>query len=355
MLQERNPPPTSRSMDGYAVAGSGPWKIIGESRCGAPFGGVMHTGKAVRIATGAVVPDKADCVIMQEVVHREGDCLTNMGDAPRSGQYIRPAGADFARDSLMLEPGVRLGAAQIALARMAGHGSVCAYPSPAVDIVECGDELRADPTECGPHELPATNGAMLAIMAREAGGIPQRHGPIPDDLDRLVGAIEHARGRLIVVSGGASVGDHDLVRPALEALGAKLAFWRIAMKPGKPLMVATLGEQIVLGLPGNPVSSFVTGFHFMQPAIRALGGDSAPLLRTFPAPVAADLPPSGPRREFLRAVWRDGAVQPVPDQASSALHALASADVLIDRPCHAGEVKRGTPVPVYPLRNGGYA
>ncbi len=356
LLAARTQPASDLSiMDGYAVAGSGPWRLIGESRGGAPFGRALPAGDAVRIATGAVVPEMADCVVMQELIERKGDRLENTGDVPEPGQYVRKAGADFTQGDLLLEPGVRLGAAQIALVRMAGHGRVTAYPSPTVDVIECGDELRADPTDCAPHELPATNGAMLAIMAREAGGIPKRHGPIPDDLDRLVGAIEQACGRLTVVSGGASVGDHDLVRPALEALGAKLAFWRIAMKPGKPLMVATLGERIVLGLPGNPVSSFVTGFHFMQPAIRALGGDGAPLARTFAAPLAAELPPGGPRREFLRAVWRDGAVQPLPDQASSALHALATADVLIDRACHAGEVKRGTSVPVYPVRNGGYA
>ena len=179
---------------------------------------------------------------------------------------------------------------------------------------------------------------------------------MPDDLDALAFALEQASGAdVIVTSGGASVGDHDLIRPALEAWGAEIDFWRVAMKPGKPLLVARKGATVVLGLPGNPVSSFVTGFFFLLPLLRALAGDRTPLPVPLPLPLGADLPAGGARMEFLRASLSGGTAMPVSEQDSSALRAMASAGLLIERPANAPAAPAGSTVQAYWIENGGVA
>jgi molybdopterin molybdotransferase len=196
---------------------------------------------------------------------------------------------------------------------------------------------------------------LAAICARFAGQII-RIGPVPDRLDALAEALGRAAGcDVVVTSGGASVGDHDLIRPALEAWGAEIAFWKVAMKPGKPLLVARKGKQIVLGLPGNPVSSYVAAHFFLLPVLRKIAGSRDPLPRPIMLPLGADLPEGGSRLEFLRARIADGSVHPVQEQDSSALLALARANALIERPADAPAAKAGTPVPAFLLENGGIA
>jgi molybdopterin molybdotransferase len=219
--------------------------------------------------------------------------------------------------------------------------------------MDSGDELACDPAACLPHQIPASNAAMIAAMLAPLGCEVQRIGPVPDDRAALAAALAEAESAdILVTSGGASVGDHDLIKPALAAWGAETAFWRVAIKPGKPLLVATRGAQVVLGLPGNPVSSFVTAFLFALPLVRAAEGDPAPLPVAVSLCAGEALPAVGPRREFLRAVRAGESVRIAGSQDSSALSALAAADCLIDRPAHAPAVAVGEPVLGYMLRNG---
>lgn len=346
------------AMDGYALraSGRGPWRVIGESAAGHPFAGAVGPGEAIRISTGALMPEGADAVLLQENATREGDTLSLNPDREPGARHIRRAGFDFRAGDALLPAGTRIGAGQLALAITAGLAQLSVHCRPSLAVIDCGDELSADPADLPAHRLPASNGAMLAGMCADLAGEIRRIGPIPDELAALEAAFAQASGaNVIVTSGGASVGDHDLIRPALEAWGAEIDFWRVAMRPGKPLLVARKGEQIVLGLPGNPVSSYVTALLFLLPLLRALGGDTAPLPSPLWLPSGSDLPIGGSRLEFLRARFADGTVVPVGQQDSSALRALASANALIERPAHAPETKAGTPVPVYLLENGGVA
>lgn len=355
VIARRSQPPADLSaMDGYATRGDGPWTLMGESRAGAPFDRMLSRGLAVRISTGARMPHGADAVLVQEDAQVDADQLT--ATAPPTARFIRRKGLDFAAGDTLIEAGSAIGAAQIALARAGGMGSIVTHAPPRVAIIECGDELCSDPEDCAAHRIPATNGAMLAAMAHGASAQVRAAGPVPDDAEALVEAIGEAQdAALVVISGGASVGPHDLVKPALEAAGYQLDFWRVAIKPGKPLLVARRGRTIVLGLPGNPVSSYVTAFLFMLPAIRKLAGASACLPRAIAMPLAKALPAGGARREFLRASWTDAGIVAAQVQDSSALSPLAHAQVLIDRPRHADASEPGAFVPCYLLETGAYA
>ena len=342
------------AMDGYAVAANdlaGPWQLIGESAAGHPFPGFVAPGQAVRISTGAVIPDGAGAVVVQEDVARDGERVVLTGQGPaRPGTYIRAAGTDFAAGKVLAELGTRLGPAHVGLALAAGHRHLAVRRVPRLTIIDSGDELAADPADCASHQVPASNGAMLAALA---AGLPctiTRQGPVPDNRDALIAALEASSANdVIVTSGGASVGDHDLVIPALAAWGASLDFWKVAIKPGKPLLVARRGRQIVLGLPGNPVSSFVTAWFFLLPLLRQLSGAATPLPHWQTARLARDMAAGGDRREFLRGLLNDGEVTPALAQDSGALAALASSNCLIDRPANSPVLPAGTLVRVYPL------
>lgn len=352
LVAARTQPPADLSaMDGYAVAGAGPWRRVGESRCGEPFGGAIANGECVRISTGAVLPEGADRILIQEDAAVEGDRVAATVE-PRCGEHIRRKGFEFAPGDALLPAGTRIGPGQLALIRSAGHAEVSVHHRPSVAIFDSGDELATNPTTCALDQIPASNGAMLGALA---GGLPCsviQSAPLPDRLDTIVAALEaHGQADLLVLTGGASVGDHDLAKPALEAVGAEFDFWKVAMRPGKPLMVARRGKQLVLGLPGNPVSAFVTGFLFMLPAIRLLLGANDCLPTPVMLPLAEDCPGGSVRREFLRGWLGEAGVVPALQRDSSALLTLACSNLLIDRPAQADAAKAGTPVPCYLLEN----
>ncbi|MEL7188520.1 MAG: molybdopterin molybdotransferase MoeA [Pseudomonadota bacterium] len=353
------PPADLSAMDGYAICGEGPWQRIGESRAGEPFQGALNPGECTRISTGAHMPEGSDRVLIQENADVAGDdiALADGQTLPEALRNVRQCGFDFSSGDTVLQSGTRTGAAQIALAISAGHSVLQVYKAPSLAILDSGDELAKDPAQCGPDQIPASNGAMLEAMVHPLGCSPKRLGPVADDLNALAAALAEADdAQILITTGGASVGDHDLIQQALRDWGATIDFWKVAIKPGKPLMVATRkrawGDQIILGLPGNPVSSFVTAFLFALPLIKATMGDRHPLSKTDTFLAASPLPATGPRQEFLRGVTDGDLVKLASSQDSSALLALANANCLINRPAHSDAIDMGDPVPVYNLQNG---
>ena len=361
LLAERTQPAADLSaMDGYAVRAddlAGPWRVVGESAAGHPFTRALAAGEAVRISTGALIPDggpdAGGAVLLQEEAARAGNRLEAAGGAP-TARHIRRTGFDFRKGDALLEAGARLNPGRIALALSGGHGALSVGRLPTLAVMDSGDELSVDPAACAPHQIPASNGAMLAAMAAPFAASVRRIGPVGDTMSALKAALEQAEGcDVLVTSGGASVGDYDLVRPALEAWGARIDFWRVAMRPGKPLMVAQKrsgrGVQMVLGLPGNPVSGYVTAFLFMLPLLRHLAGGKAPLPVPLMMPLAGAMPGCGDRTEFARGRMEDGKVVPFGQQDSSALASLGAADCLIRRDAGALPAAAGEMVPVFPL------
>ena len=352
------------AMDGYALTPGdlgGPWQVIGESAAGHPFAGRVDRGQAVRIATGAVLPEGADVVMLQEDVTRVGDTVTLSGTPPSPpSKHIRRRGMDFSDSDPLLHAGSRIGPTRLALAISAGHTEVSVHRSPSVAVLDSGDELIAEGQIDDDHHIPASNGAMLAAMAL---GLPTQAtslGPVADSMEAIRHALTCAQDcDVLVTSGGASVGDHDLMRPALEAWGARIDFWRVAIKPGKPLLVATRETagrtQLILGLPGNPVSSFVTAHLFMLPLLRALLGAADPFPPCASARLTEKMPANGPRQTFVRARWDGETVAPLTNQDSGALAALAAANALIVREGTAPEANVGDRVSIHLIGNGGNA
>ena len=279
------------AMDGYAMRAddlAGPWRIVGESAAGRPFAEPLASGEAIRISTGAMMPAGAGAVLLQEDAAREGEHLRAVPTGEPAPRHIRRAGFDFRKGDRLLEAGALIDPARMALALSGGHGTLVTHRRPSLAILDSGDELAADPVACAPHQIPASNGAMLAALAAPHAGQVTRLGPVADRIEAILAALDRAEAvDVLVTSGGASVGDHDLVRPALEQWGATIDFWRVAMKPGKPVLVARRGRQWVVGLPGNPVSSYVTAFLFLLPLLRALAGANALIERPARSPAAA--------------------------------------------------------------------
>jgi len=322
-------------MDGYAIRFAdmpGPWIVIGESRAGAGLDKSIGQGQAARIFTGAPVPEGADAILVQEEAARDGELLHLSGEGPAGpGSSIRPRGSDFAEEERLIASGDLLTPGRIAAAAVGGHGMLSVRRRPRITLISTGDELVAPGKATDGVMLPASNGVMLqALIGRTA--VVRDAGITPDRLDALVTAFRTAvDADIIVTTGGASVGDHDLVRPALAEAGASLDFWRIAMRPGKPLLAGKLGSTIVLGLPGNPVSAFVTARLFLLPLVAHLGGARNPTPSTERARLAAPLPAVGNRDDYVRATLSEGRVTPLPNQDSGALSTLALADALIVR------------------------
>lgn len=365
LLAERTQPATALSaMDGYALRQAdmpGPWQVVGESAAGHPFTGTVGPGEAVRISTGAALPAGADMVLLQEDTVRHGDQVAFTGTPPDPlGRHIRPSGMDFATSHPLLESGTRLGPAQIALAIAAGHSHLPVHRPLTVAVIDSGDELAAPGHPLLPHQIPASNGPMLAAMASSLPVKVTRIGPVPDRLDALASALDTAReADIVVTSGGASVGDHDLVRPALEAIGASLDFWRVGIKPGKPILVGRRPRehqsQVILGLPGNPASAFVTAHLFLLPLLRATLGAAHPLPRPLMVPLGEAMPAGGSRTEFLRGQWDGRKVMLDPLQDSGALSPIARANCLVRREARAPMQPEASEVPIYLLDCGGFA
>ena len=349
------------AMDGYAIAGEGPWQRVGEARAGHGFEGALRPGQCTRISTGAPMPTGSDRVLIQENAQVDGErvALAAGETHPEANKHVRKAGFDFRKGETLLKTGTRMGPAQIALARAGGHDDIPHHQPPRIGVLESGDELSAsaDPTRLRNAQIPASNGAMIEAMLAPYGGAVAQIGPVPDDLTQLEVALAKCENLdILITSGGASVGDHDLIQQALKDWGADLAFWKVAIKPGKPLMVATRenqsGKQVILGLPGNPVSSFVTAYLFALPLVRAALGDPLPLPKSQMRVTAQALLGGGSRREFVRAISDGVEVRLAGSQDSSALRSLAEANCLIDRPAGADPVRAGETVPVYNLQNG---
>lgn len=338
------------AMDGYAVIGAdfpGPWRVIGESAAGRPFSGALHTGEAVRIFTGAHVPKNADIVVIQENVTRDGDIVHATPDSALAHRtHIQLAGSDFLAGHDILSQGAFLEAGQIALAAMAGYGTLCVGGRPRVAVVSTGDELVPAGAPCTPAQIPSSNSPMLRAML---SGLPCNvidGGILPDDLKALEASLAQlaTRADVIVTTGGASVGDHDLVQPALLNIGAKMDFWKVAMRPGKPLMAGKIGDTIMLGLPGNPSSAFVTATLFLLPLLRYMAGCQTPFPELHDAITTRDLPAGGVRAEYLRARIDRGRITPLNTQDSGLTHSLSQANALLVQPVHEPSRSAGTQV-----------
>jgi molybdopterin molybdotransferase len=333
------------AMDGYAIRFAdlpGPWRVTGESAAGRPFAGTVATGEAVRIFTGAALPDGADTVLVQEEAAREGERLMLGGEGPaHRGRNVRARGLDFHDGDRLIAAGERLTPARIAVAATGGQGSLPVRRAVRVALAATGDELVPAGGPISGAQLPESNGVMLAAMLADLPVEIVDLGILPDRLDVLTEAFRSVEADLLVTTGGASVGDHDLVRPALLAAGGEIDFWRIALRPGKPMMAGRLGQALVLGLPGNPVSAFVTATLFVRPLIAHLAGAADPLPVTTHALLGEDLPANGGRTDYLRARLEDGRAYASTIQDSSMLLTLARSTCLILRPAHAPAARAG--------------
>ena len=348
------PPFAASAMDGYAIRWSdraGPWQVVGEAAAGHGFNGDVGGGEAVRISTGAPLPSGADTVIVQEDVARTGPSLRLTGDGPpRAGAHIRAAGLDFATGTRLVARGDLLTPARLGLLAAGGYGSVAVPRRPRIGLLATGDELVPPGTLPGPDQIVGGNGVMLAAQMTAAGAVVVDGGIVADRDDALAAAIAAMSDvDLLVTIGGASVGDHDLVVPVLRAMGATVDFWKVALRPGKPMVAGRLGTTRIVGLPGNPVSAFVCAQLFVVPMIARWAGSVTPIAPLGRATLAGPLPANGARRDYLRAHLHDGVVEAAPRQDSGMLKVLADANVLIVRAPGAPALDAGATVDVLRL------
>ncbi len=341
------PAADNSAMDGFAICFCdipGPWRIVGEARAGHPFDGVVTAGTAAGISTGALIPRGADCIVVREDAAREGDMLTLTGDGPDApGRHIRRAASDFSARDTLLTAGKLLSPGALALAISAGAGPIAVGRRPSVAILSTGNELVPPGTAPAAHQITDSNGPMLRAMMHDLCSEIRTIGPVADDEASVRAAIAQAADADVLISiGGASVGEHDHVRTALIAEGGDIDFWKIAMKPGKPLMAGRLGGRPVVGLPGNPGSAFVTATLFVLPLLRHLAGAANPEPARGSAALLHALPACGARAEYLRAHVAGGRIAPVSSQSSGHIAALANARALIARPAGAAAIPAGT-------------
>ncbi len=350
------PPFASSAMDGYAIE-AGPagrrLAVVGESRAGAPSERTLQAGEAIRISTGAAVPNGATAVIPQEEVELSDGAIVLSAEAP-SGSHVRSAGEVMRAGTPVLGAGTVIGAAELAAAIAAGAGHLTVARRPVTAVFSTGDELREPGSPLGPGEIHNSNGPMLHAMAARCGAHTEPARRLPDDrvateagLER---ALEHAD--VVIVSGGVSVGPHDHVKPALGRLGVEERWWGVSLQPGKPTWFGIRGRQLVFGLPGNPVSAAVTFSLFVAPALAALQG-SAPEPSRRHAVLGADVP-RNPRREQairVRLRERDGATIAIPNgpQGSHVVTSLVGADSLAMIPAGEGSMPHGSSVSLTPL------
>jgi molybdopterin molybdotransferase len=353
------PPFPSSAMDGYAVRAAdlpGTLRIVGESAAGRPFEGEVDAGEAVAISTGAVVPSGADAVVPIEYVGKLDNTIeVAQGLAP--GASVRPRGGDAAAGDVVVPAGSRFEPTVLAAAAAAGVASVSCARRPRVTVLATGSELVAPGEEVRPGQIYESNTLMLAAALSVAGGDVTIEPTAADDETSLREALERGlAGDVLVTSGGVSVGEHDLVRAVERELGVEEVFWRVAMKPGKPVAFGTRGATLVFGLPGNPVSALVGAELFVKPALRALQGRAEALPRFEPGRVAVALRRNEERDEFLRARTRVGedvvVLEPVLGQESHMIARSSAADALVHVPRGNGELAAGSSVSW--LRLGSY-
>jgi molybdopterin molybdotransferase len=356
------PPADVSAMDGYAVRGEDVAKapatlrLVGEVAAGRPFGGTVGAGTAARIFTGGVLPHGADTVVIQEHTSRADDTVV-VAKPTGQGRNVRPKGLDFTAGAVLLRRGRRLTARDLALAAAMNHPTVPVHRRPKLAVLATGDELVMPGTAPGPGEIVYSNGFATIALAGREGCDTIDLGIAPDRLSETVAAIRRAResgADILVTSGGASVGDYDLVQQALAGEGLALSFWKIAMRPGRPMLHGRLGAMHVLGLPGNPVSAYVCAFLFLVPLIRRLMGrtDVEPVPE--PAVLGGDLPENDERADYLRATLAAGPdgsqiATALPVQDSSMLAPLAAADCLLMREPHAPAAQAGSPCTILRL------
>jgi molybdopterin molybdotransferase len=341
------PPFAASSMDGYAlrraeVEPDAMFKVIGESAAGHRFDGTLRAGQAVRIFTGAPLPDGADFIVIQEDTTRRGDLIT-LGHKIGTKDNIRPAGGDFGAGQQIKAPLV-LRPADIALLAAMNIAPVPVTRKPVVAILATGDELVQPGETPNEDQIVASNSYGLAAMVEGIGAVARLLPIARDTPESLKQAFHLARDAdLIITIGGASVGDHDLVAPVAADIGMEQSFYKVAMRPGKPLMAGRLGRAAMIGLPGNPVSAMVCGTVFVRPLLRKMLGLGEVVMPLAQAPLAVDLPGNGPRAHYMRAHLRDGTLHPDTRQDSSLLSVLAVANALMVRPVndpprHKGEM-----------------
>ena len=358
VIARRDQPPLAASaMDGYALrradrrAGAA-LRVVGEAPAGRAWAGRIGAGEALRIFTGAPVPEGADCVVIQEDVTRAGDTIT-LGDPLDEGRNIRPVGADF-RVGATLEAPRRLSPADVALIAAMNVPEVAVSRRPEVALIATGDELVTPGEDPRPDQIVASNSYGLKALV-EAEGARARLLPIArDDRESLAQVLRLAEGAdLIVTIGGASVGDHDLVGEVAAAMGLERAFYKVAMRPGKPLMAGRIGAAALLGLPGNPVSAMVCGHLFLVPMLRAMMGLPTGARRRLTARLGCDLPRNGPRAHYMRADLMPGndfpEITPYGSQDSALLSVLSQANALLVRPPHDEPRQAGALVAYLPL------
>jgi molybdopterin molybdotransferase len=354
------PPFAVSAMDGYAVRADDvktvpvELRIVAEVPAGAGFGGHIGPGETARIFTGAPLPTGTDTIVIQEDTEREGDRVRVLQGSPR-GRYVRREGLDFSEGEVLLRAGRRLTARDIGLLAGMNRPWLLVHRRPRIGILSTGDEIVMPGDPIGPHQIVSSNSLALAAFVTACGGVPVSVGNAPDDPEALRRIAAATQGvDLLVTTGGASVGEHDLVRDALATDGLELDFWQIAMRPGKPLMVGRYRGTPMVGLPGNPVSTLVCALLFLHPALDRLGGaakaeEAAPTAR-----LGVALPKNDRRQDYLRSRLvraADGTLEvfPFEVQDSSMMRLLATADCLVVRPPHAPAVAAGTAVPIVPF------
>jgi molybdopterin molybdotransferase len=359
IARRSHPPADVSAMDGYAVrsvdaALGARLAVIGSAPAGHPFGGRLGAGEAVRLFTGSLVPDGADSILIQENATVSAGEVT-VTEAPPPGRHVRRMGQDFGAGETLIPAGQRLTPRSVGLAAAAGHAWLTVHRRPRIVILSTGDEIALPGDPVPPGGVVSSNGPALAALVRVAGGEPVLLPGTPDDTAAIAAAADAARGaEMLLTTGGASVGDHDLVHAALAERGMVLDFWRIAMRPGKPLMHGRLGDLPMLGLPGNPVSALVCAILFLLPAIAKLSGlpgdpPAAEFVR-----LGTPLPANDIREDYVRASLLtevDGGwvAQPYAAQDSGMIRRLAEADALIIRPPFAPACAVGETVPAIRL------
>jgi molybdopterin molybdotransferase len=357
------PPADVSAMDGYAVRAAdvaqtpARLRVIGEVPAGRPIDRAVGPGEAARIFTGGVIPQGADAIVIQEVATRDGDDVVIARGAAK-GRHVRAQGVDFTAGELLLKRGHCLSARDLALAAAMNHAAVPVNRRPRLGVLATGDELVPPGTPPAPGQIVYSNGFALMALAREQGAQAIDLGVARDQLDATIAAVRRARDHeldVLVTTGGASVGEYDLVQRALAAEGMALSFWKIAMRPGRPMMHGRLAAIHVLGLPGNPVSSYICALLFLVPLLRRLAGKSDAACSVEQARLGCDLPQNDEREEYMRASLStdpDGGLvaTPFPNQDSSLLAPLAKADCLLIRPPHAPAAVAGSACSIIRLR-----